>query len=290
MFLLRKNKKGLLCGIYSENEFHALIEHERKRSDRTGARFSMVVFGIDNPDGEMGNICRIPDFLVESVRSTDAVGWFGKNHIGVSLIDTPPEGAHEFMKKIFKGTANQLDIPHCHVYSYPSHHWPGSDDRWKKGWASDWCRQMNLFEEMDSQFSDAPLKGQHHVCMQQREVNREAGSMKLPSGLESNLGFRIPVRKRSLDVLCAFMATLFLLPLLALIAIAIKIVSPGPVFFRQERIGYLGRHFTLFKFCTMKAASDTSRHREYARGLITNGNVIKKLDDDSQVIPFGKLL
>jgi lipopolysaccharide/colanic/teichoic acid biosynthesis glycosyltransferase len=60
--------------------------------------------------------------------------------------------------------------------------------------------------------------------------------------------------KRSLDLLAALVGLLLLAPLFLLIAVAIKLETPGPVFFRQERVGRNGRHFWIFKFRTMSAA------------------------------------
>jgi lipopolysaccharide/colanic/teichoic acid biosynthesis glycosyltransferase len=57
--------------------------------------------------------------------------------------------------------------------------------------------------------------------------------------------------KRALDLLAAVAGLLLLAPLFALIAAAIKLDSPGPVFFRQERVGLRGRPFRIFKFRTM---------------------------------------
>ena len=59
--------------------------------------------------------------------------------------------------------------------------------------------------------------------------------------------------KRLLDLLAALFGLLLLAPLFLLIAAAIKLDSPGPVFFRQERVGRHGRHFRIFKFRTMGA-------------------------------------
>jgi lipopolysaccharide/colanic/teichoic acid biosynthesis glycosyltransferase len=60
--------------------------------------------------------------------------------------------------------------------------------------------------------------------------------------------------KRTIDILVASLALLLISPLLALIAICIKLDSPGPVFFRQERVGQFGRLFRIFKFRTMTVA------------------------------------
>jgi exopolysaccharide biosynthesis polyprenyl glycosylphosphotransferase len=62
--------------------------------------------------------------------------------------------------------------------------------------------------------------------------------------------------KRACDVLVAGLGLLALAPLLLAVALAIKLGSPGPVVFRQERIGLRGRPFTLLKFRTMVAGAD----------------------------------
>jgi lipopolysaccharide/colanic/teichoic acid biosynthesis glycosyltransferase len=61
--------------------------------------------------------------------------------------------------------------------------------------------------------------------------------------------------KRAFDVVVAGTGLLLLAPLFALVAIAIKLESPGPVFFRQERVGRHGRTFRIFKFRTMVVAA-----------------------------------
>ena len=61
--------------------------------------------------------------------------------------------------------------------------------------------------------------------------------------------------KRSLDLLAALLGLLLLMPVFALIAAAIKLDSPGPVFYRQERVGRYGRSFRIFKFRTMSATT-----------------------------------
>jgi len=57
--------------------------------------------------------------------------------------------------------------------------------------------------------------------------------------------------KRILDVMGAALGLLLLLPVLAVIAVIIKLDSPGPIFFRQERVGLGGRLFRIFKFRSM---------------------------------------
>jgi lipopolysaccharide/colanic/teichoic acid biosynthesis glycosyltransferase len=61
--------------------------------------------------------------------------------------------------------------------------------------------------------------------------------------------------KRMLDVVGSALGLLLLLPVLAIIAVIIKLDSPGPIFFRQERVGLGGRPFRIFKFRSMVAGA-----------------------------------
>jgi lipopolysaccharide/colanic/teichoic acid biosynthesis glycosyltransferase len=62
--------------------------------------------------------------------------------------------------------------------------------------------------------------------------------------------------KRLFDLLLAGFGVLLLAPLLGLIALAIKLDSPGPVFFRQVRVGRYGREFRIHKFRTMRVDAE----------------------------------
>jgi lipopolysaccharide/colanic/teichoic acid biosynthesis glycosyltransferase len=110
--------------------------------------------------------------------------------------------------------------------------------------------------------------------------------------LEPHVLFRIPLWKRAIDIAGSLVAILLLSPLLLLVALLIKIVSPGPALFRQKRVGYLGRVFTMWKFRTMHVNADTTLHRNYLRELIRNEKEMTKLDNgrDPRIIPFGNLL
>ena len=61
--------------------------------------------------------------------------------------------------------------------------------------------------------------------------------------------------KRGCDILGAGLLLFFVLPLMAVVALAVKLTSPGPVLYRQSRPGKYGREFSILKFRTMKAGS-----------------------------------
>lgn len=103
---------------------------------------------------------------------------------------------------------------------------------------------------------------------------------------------QIPVWKRTIDLACCVVVLPVLAVCTLLLALMMKIVSPGPVFFRQERVGYLGRRFKIYKFRTMKVNADTTNHQAYFKELVGTNAPMQKLDSkgDKRLIPGAWLL
>jgi len=98
----------------------------------------------------------------------------------------------------------------------------------------------------------------------------------------------VPWWKRALDVTLILLAMPILVPIGLFVAAIIKLVSPGPVFFQQERVGHRGQRFLCFKFRTMTVNADTSVHQEHLEDLMSSNRPMSKLDgQDSRVIPGG---
>ena len=101
--------------------------------------------------------------------------------------------------------------------------------------------------------------------------------------------------KRGIDVVGAGIGLILVAPLFALIALRIKLDSPGPVFFKQARLGMQMREFTLLKFRTMRTDADEAPHREYI-GRLMNGDHapeesnLYKLDRGDEVTDVGRWL
>lgn len=101
-----------------------------------------------------------------------------------------------------------------------------------------------------------------------------------------------PIWKRSLDLLIIAALSPFLLPIMFLIACFIKCVSKGPVLFCQQRLGYGGKYFKIFKFRTLKPEEYcvTKHHRQYVTQLIGNDAPAAKPDISSRLILGGSFL
>ena len=88
----------------------------------------------------------------------------------------------------------------------------------------------------------------------------------------------VPLWKRALDISCVLIVIPLLLPLIVMTALIIKACSKGPLMFRQERVGLLGKKFILFKFRTMIPGSDTAVHEEHVASLMETNGPMTKLD------------
>jgi exopolysaccharide production protein ExoY len=102
----------------------------------------------------------------------------------------------------------------------------------------------------------------------------------------------IPSWKRILDVTCILLTLPLWLPVVLVIALWIKIVSPGPILFRQERVGYRGKRFMILKFRTMKSNVATAIHERHLEQLMQSDRPMTKLDasGDPRIIRGGRLL
>jgi lipopolysaccharide/colanic/teichoic acid biosynthesis glycosyltransferase len=103
------------------------------------------------------------------------------------------------------------------------------------------------------------------------------------------------VGKRALDVCGSLLLLLVLAPLLVVIAALLTLTTDGPVLFRQRRVGYRMRPFTMLKFRTMCADADHGIHREYVTRFIQSDSAaadhgLFKIVDDPRVTPLGGIL
>ncbi len=113
------------------------------------------------------------------------------------------------------------------------------------------------------------------------------------SGVAHGLSFEqafalpVPVWKRALDIIGAAAGLVLLSPVFAAVALYIKVMSPGPAFFTQLRVGRGGREFHFIKFRTMHPDNDEHIHSEHAVAFIRRNGEMKKLDESDPRIFFG---
>jgi lipopolysaccharide/colanic/teichoic acid biosynthesis glycosyltransferase len=248
--------------LHSSDSFRLILERERSRSERTGQIFSLVIFGINGRNGtDTVTLESLGNDITKKIRKSDEIGWYDGNHIGTILTGTAVEGACRFVEIVKKRNEEIESKLTCTVYSYPS----------------------------SGIHSDNP----HEFSKERQSTETDLSSSKCSAErLEVLFAQPIPIWKRFIDICGAILFLILLSPVFLLIALLIKIVSPGPVLYRQERIGYLGNRFTFWKFRTMHVNCNTEKHRRHLSHLIETDEPMTKLDDveDNRVIPFGKFL
>jgi exopolysaccharide biosynthesis polyprenyl glycosylphosphotransferase len=94
--------------------------------------------------------------------------------------------------------------------------------------------------------------------------------------------------KRAMDIIFASLALLFGWPFFALIALAIRRDSPGPALFMQERVGKNHKHFTIYKFRSMRVGAE--EELENLKEVVEHNDVTFKMRDDPRMTRVGRLL
>jgi len=127
------------------------------------------------------------------------------------------------------------------------------------------------------------------ICYPENQNNNQDQNSEI---LKDDFSSEIPGWKIILDKMGAIAGFILFSPVFLLLPLYIRLVSPGPVFYSQTRIGYKGRTFTFWKFRTMHIDTDTESHNDHLKMLINSDKPMTKLDekDDPRIIPGGRIL
>jgi exopolysaccharide production protein ExoY len=152
------------------------------------------------------------------------------------------------------------------------------------------CRDSALESDAQTpspQFGNRAMASDQPIRPRQNNANTLFGT-----GIAMAPSARIPSWKRILDITCILLSLPLWLPVVMILTLWIKLVSPGPIFFRQERVGNRGRRFMIVKFRTMKVNIETQSHERYLEQLIHGDRPMTKLDvsGDPRIIPGGRAL
>ena len=317
---LALSRVGRAGELQSSDAFNAAIRLERARVDRNEHAFSLVVFDARDPvrqaQGGPKASADVTRLLVRSlnarIRSTDEIGWFDDCHIGVLLPYTSRRGAEKFVDDIV-GAAGRLSVdggagPVKHtIYTYPANWHYGNDDScFRRGSLPPRKRGENSGVQRVSgqlHFTDICSKWGRAEPGDSSGITRHNINTALATEWEDSTAILeppkpgpLPTWKRIMDIGGSLFGLALATPFLLVHTVILKMVSPGPVFFRQRRIGYMGRPFTMWKLRTMDVSADTSAHQEHVSQLISGANKrdydapMAKLDSDPHIIPAGIIL
>jgi len=273
-------------GIYSRNFFLLRLKEERERARRTGGTFSLLIANVDGLSTALSvkskgsirvNQKKLVEGFVGEARKIDIKGWFDIKNVGIIMPYTEAPSAIEVKQKI------------CH---HIRENVPSAERLNLEEFFETYTFGSNLPDENGSS-----LNGHNPRSNGERQNGKALYADLLDPKLSSSFK---GLAKRTLDIVGSLLGIIITSPLMLIIAILIRLTSPGPALFRQERIGFLGRRFTFLKFRSMAAEADHKHHEEYVTELIngrhgtnnhgTEQNPLYKIKDDPRVTPFGHIL
>lgn len=241
--------------VHDSASFGTIIRREKLRADRDGNGFSLVVIDLAGCDLSGLGRRRFLFLIHSQLRTIDSVGWLDERHIAVVLPRTMRSGAEPIVERIIERIGGSERRSSVQLFSYP-------------------CQETPIGGGQSAELSGA------------RQAGTESAS------LPPMFCIAMPRWKRTLDLVGASLGLILLSPVFAIIAPYIRAVSPGPVFFRQLRVGYGGRLFTFIKFRTMHCGNNEELHKQHIVARLRRNEALGKLDDigDPRIIPGGRIL
>lgn len=301
-----------------------LIRRECARADRNGREFSLVLFRVKNQKRTSVSTHRLARTILSRARLTDEVGWFSDHYICGLLPDTSVQGAQIFMNSVCDLVERKGTRPLAVVYSYPGNLLTAEDAAFS---ASASHPRVERFDDNDQHHGGG--NGRLHAAhdrvngssLRGGAIFRTVGDGKggegvalgelkradlmpaLASGLADEhaseslpaetihdfLVHPMPTWKRVLDLTGGLLIFTCALPVMALIALIMKISSPrDPIFFSQNRAGLGGKPFKIHKFRTMVVGAEAKL--KALRQLSEQDGPAFKLKNDPRITPLGRLL
>jgi exopolysaccharide biosynthesis polyprenyl glycosylphosphotransferase len=248
--------------VIGERLFRSALARERRRAERFGEAFALFVVSQSRPTRPV--VWRtVINVLSSTHRDTDIVGWLEQGSLlGVIVpAGTVPDAsvAADLESRV------QLALDHALT----------PEDR-------------PLFTIEVYRYDGARLA----------RAASEPDTRLPPFAIESESRIQATL-KRALDISASAALLIMLSPLFALVALLVKLKSPGPVFFKQERIGVAGKPFKMLKFRTMHVNNDSTIHQAFVSQFINaatplGGNATAgtpfKIVNDPRVTSIGRFL
>jgi lipopolysaccharide/colanic/teichoic acid biosynthesis glycosyltransferase len=260
-----------LAGFLQEETFHNMLTLERRRAERSRKPFVLMVIesvGSIRADECNRFMSKVTSVLVKSTRETDLVGWYKK---GTCL------------GLIFTEINLEFETPITELLK---------------------TKVLSALQDAVGVDVNSKLVVTAHLYPENRVLGGDdqgADKRLYPDIAENNANGGIArAVKRVIDILGSGALLILFGPILAAIAIAIKLTSKGPVIFRQERIGQFGSRFKCLKFRTMHTNNDSKIHQEFIQQFIAGQagrdkaeagkTAVYKITNDPRVTAIGRFL
>lgn len=247
--------------MISQQLFRGALARERMRADRFDQQFVLLLVTIGSEAAPAPSAwAPVIDTLASFSRETDILGWY-EDEATLGVVMT------------------ELDMSQAAVNEL----------------------ERKIRRELDRRLGPAAMS-RVAVELHVHSASRSAtASFDLLTRTSQPRAVRTVVRdamKRALDVVGSLALILLLLPTYLLIAVLVKLTSPGPVFYGQVRVGTSGRPFRMLKFRTMHVNADHAIHQQYVKQFISSNDPARscaqdgvfKIVNDPRVTSIGRLL
>lgn len=256
--------------LLDEPNFKQTVMLERKRADRSGLAMALLLITIPRSSGEQE---RADGVVLANILSTvtselDILGWFEPSCIiGLIVPEIDPADLADTCDRLANTVRSTIAIQ---VGEEMAQH---LSLRWR------------VYPESALLTSEEQMSSMHLLVYPEFSAQEPAI-------------MHFQTIKRGMDIVLSALLVTLLLPVFALIAIFVKLSSPGPILFRQVRVGHLMKPFTMYKFRTMYAEADHQVHHDYVSWFITASDKAQsqqkpsvfKLTDDARITPIGRFL
>lgn len=256
--------------VFREDAFRQILALERKRSERSLKPLLLLLIDVSclsvEPDGSRDTETLLRE-VAGQIREIDLCGWYREGQlVGVLFAEIPIDAVAEARDVI-----STKIMEHLATVFLP-----------------EVCSRITL---------------NFHLFPEKYDGKGTQDSLALPFYPElvpgNSAGSLAQTLKRGMDLVGSLAALLLFFPFFLIIPVLIKITSPGPVFFRQKRLGQFGKAFTFLKFRSMHVNNDDSIHRQFIKDFIADRieadgsgheQVVYKIQRDPRLTPIGNFL
>jgi lipopolysaccharide/colanic/teichoic acid biosynthesis glycosyltransferase len=264
----REDERPIGVHVMNERLFKTVIHREHRRTDRADQSF---IVALINAEGDVSTAVwdDIIDGLAGAKRDTDYLGWYRTNEtLGLILTDVnipPQELAQALDARVQRALARRVRLDVLARLTITFHVHPDS-------------APLNHDETLAYAVSPLPAP-----------TRTPTKSEVLYAGI-----------KRAIDIVGSALLLLMMAPFLLVVGALVRLMSPGPIFFRQVRVGQMKKPFTIFKFRTMHVNADSTVHQQFYSEFIKSSKARKikggdeatpfKIANDSRITPIGAIL
>jgi lipopolysaccharide/colanic/teichoic acid biosynthesis glycosyltransferase len=258
---------GAECEVVNDEQFRQSLALERKRSERSKTPFLLMLAELSDPAAGIATLDAIAAVLRKDIRETDVIGWYQEGTTLAVLFTGVTGDRSTALGTISGRVRSSLE---CKI-------------------TPDELQQVRLsfhFFPDDWNFEGLSYPGNPALYL---DVMLAAKRKRVLFAI-----------KRVIDIIFSTAVLVICAPLFLWIALAIKVTSKGPVFFRQKRIGQYGKPFVFLKFRSMFKNSDVLVHKNFITGLISDltsekplrdeQNAHYKIKDDNRVTRIGRFI